>query len=402
MDLVERFLGYVALDTCSDENSETCPSTEHQFELAKLLSKQLREMGALNVLVDGHCYVYAEIPANTEGQPVIGLISHMDVVDSVPSAGIRPRVFTYQGGDILLNAEKGIVMREKDNPRLLSQIGHRLIVTDGTTLLGADDKAGVAEIMALAEYLLTHPEFPHGTVKIGFTPDEEIGRGADLFDVQGFGADFAYTVDGNVPSGIEAENFNAAAAVVTVHGYNVHPGSAKGKMRNALKIAMKFDSLLPPHEVPEATEGREGFFHLNGLNGAEETAVLRYIIRDHDEEKFEQKKETLKRIAAFINETAGRGTVEVSIRDQYRNMRQVMESHPEAVGRAEAAIRAVGLTPEHIPVRGGTDGARLCYMGLPCPNLGTGGNNYHGCHEYVSVDEMYQVVDILKEIVRAK
>ena len=401
MDITERFLRYVALDTCSDENSKTCPSTAHQFDLARLLEKELREMGASNVRVDEHCYVYAEIPANREGLPVIGLIAHMDVVSVVPSAGIRPRMIDYRGGDIVLNEALGIVMREKDNPRLKNVIGHRLIVTDGTTLLGADDKAGVAEIMTLAEFLLTHPEFPHGAVRIGFTPDEEIGRGAALFDVKGFGADFAYTVDGDDPSHLEYENFNAAAATVTVHGHSVHPGSAKGRMVNALKVAMRFHGLLPEHETPEATEGYEGFYHLHGLSGDEETAVLRYIIRDHDPDKFEQKKARMREIAAFLNRCLGEGTVELSLRDQYRNMKEIMQAHPQVLEKAAAAIRAAGLDPVSVPVRGGTDGATLSYMGLPCPNLGTGGGNYHGTHEYVSVDDMIKVTEILKELVKA-
>ena len=402
MDLIERFLSYVAIDTCSREDSETCPSTAHQFDLGKKLAQELAEMGAKDARVDEHCYVYAEIPANTEGQPVIGLIAHMDVVDSVPSAGIRPRSIRYEGGDIVLNEDRKIVMRAADNPRLALRIGHELIVTDGTTLLGADDKAGVAEIMALAEFLLTHPDFPHGTVKIGFTPDEEIGRGADRFDVQGFGADFAYTMDGDFAGGIEYENFNAAAAAVVIHGHNVHPGSAKGRMVNAVKLAMQFNSLLPAHAVPEATEGYEGFFHLNSFTGEEEQAELRYIIRDHDAEKFEIKKQQMKKAAEAMNLLYGEGTAELSLRDQYRNMKEIIDQHPEVIARAQDAVRKAGLTPVSVPVRGGTDGARLCYMGLPCPNLGTGGANYHGTHEYADADEMRMCVEILKEIVRAR
>ncbi len=402
MDLIERFLSYVAIDTCSREDSETCPSTAHQFDLGKKLAQELAEMGAKDARVDEHCYVYAEIPANTEGQPVIGLIAHMDVVDCVPSANIRPRRIRYEGGDIVLNEEKKLVMRAADNPRLAGQIGHELIVTDGTTLLGADDKAGVAEIMAVAEFLLTHPDFPHGTVKIGFTPDEEIGRGADLFDVQGFGADFAYTMDGDFAGGIEYENFNAAAAVVTIHGHSVHPGSAKGRMVNAIRLGMQFSSLLPAHAVPEATEGYEGFFHLNSFTGEEEKAELRYIIRDHDAEKFEIKKQQMKNAAAAMNLLWGEGTAELTIREQYRNMKEIIDRHPEVIARAQDAVRKAGLTPVSVPVRGGTDGARLCYMGLPCPNLGTGGANYHGTHEYADADEMRMCVEILKEIVRAR
>ena len=402
MDLIERFLSYVAIDTSSDENSDTCPSTARQLNLARLLADELNAMGAKDARVDEHGYVYAEIPGNTAGQPVIGLIAHMDVVDCVRSSDIRPRRLQYEGGDIVLNEEKGIVMREKDFEALAQLRGHELIVTDGTTLLGADDKAGVAEIMQLAEYLLTHPEFPHGTVKIGFTPDEEIGRGADLFDVAGFGADFAYTMDGDKAGGIEYENFNAAAAKITVHGRNIHPGSAKNKMLHACKVAMEFHSMLPVREAPENTEGYEGFFHLTQMGGSEEEATLSYIIRDHDREKFAVKKERIAKIAAYLNDKYGEGTVVAEVRDQYENMKEIIDRHPEVIERARTAVRSVGLTPFSKPVRGGTDGARLCYMGLPCPNLGTGGGNFHGCMEYASATEMRQVVEILKALVRAK
>ncbi|MBQ8080326.1 MAG: peptidase T [Clostridia bacterium] len=401
MDIVDRFLAYVALDTSSDENSPSCPSTAHQFDLAALLRDQLAQMGAKNVRMDEHAYVYAEIPANRENQPVIGLIAHMDVVDCVPSSGIQPRRLRYEGGDITLNEALGIVMREKDYPALRALTGQELIVTDGTTLLGADDKAGVTEIMELAQFLLTHPDFPHGTVKIGFTPDEEIGRGADLFDVAGFGADFAYTVDGDIPGGIEYENFNAAAADVEIKGHNIHPGSAKNKMRNAIKLGIQFQQLLPALECPENTEGYEGFYHLQSFQGNEESASLKYILRDHDKEKLALKKARMLAAADYLNVLYGEDTVTVSLRDQYENMRSVIERNMHVVTRAQEAARRAGLTPVSVPVRGGTDGARLSFMGLPCPNLGTGGGNYHGTFEYVSVDGMKQVVEVLKEIVRA-
>ncbi|MBQ6234061.1 MAG: peptidase T [Clostridia bacterium] len=402
MDLIERFLNYVAIDTCSDETSETCPSTAHQFDLANLLVKELQAMGAKDAHVDEHGYVYGEVPATTEGQPVIGLIAHMDTVNCVKSADIHPRRFVYEGGDIVLNADKGIVMREKDFEVLSRLHGHELIVTDGTTLLGADDKAGVAEIMQLAEYLLAHPEFPHGTVRIGFTPDEEIGRGADLFDVKGFAADFAYTLDGDAAGGIEYENFNAAGARITVHGRNIHPGSAKNKMLHACKVAMEFHSMLPVREAPENTEGYEGFFHLTQMSGNEEQANLQYIIRDHDREKFAVKKERVAKIATYLNDKYGAGTVVADVRDQYENMKEIIDRNPEVIERAREAVLSVGLTPFSKPVRGGTDGARLCYMGLPCPNLGTGGGNFHGNFEYASATEMRQTVEVLKALVRAR
>lgn len=402
MDLIERFLNYVSIDTCSDETSDTCPSTAHQFDLARVLVDELKAMGAKDARVDEHGYVYAEVPATAEGQPVIGLIAHMDTVNCVKSAGIRPRRFVYGGGDIVLNADKGIVMRESEFDALAGLRGHELIVTDGTTLLGADDKAGVAEIMQLAEYLLAHPEFPHGTVKIGFTPDEEIGRGADLFDVKGFAADFAYTLDGDKAGGIEYENFNAAAAKITVHGRSIHPGTAKNKMLHACKVAMEFHAMLPVREAPENTEGYEGFFHLTQMSGNEELATMQYILRDHDRAKLAAKKERIEKIAAYLNDKYGAGTVVAELRDQYENMKEIIDRNPDIIERAREAVHSVGLTPFSKPVRGGTDGARLCYMGLPCPNLGTGGGNFHGNLEYASATEMRQMVEVLKALVKAR
>ena len=402
MSVQEKFLRYVAIDTTSDENSETCPSTEKQFTLARLLCDEMKKMGVQSVRMDEHCYVYGEIPANAEGQPVIGLIAHMDTVDAVPGSNIKARVIRYEGGDIVLNEEKHIVMPEKDFPALKALHGHDLIVTDGTTLLGADDKAGVAEIMEAAEYILTHPDVKHGKIMLGFTPDEEIGRGADLFDVKGFGADMAYTVDGGAVNEMEYENFNAAAAAITVHGFSIHPGSAKNKMVNALKLAIELNSMLPPDQVPEHTEGYEGFYHLCELSGEEQTAVIKYIIRDHDAEKFDEKQAYLRRVVDYLNDKYGAGTFELDLREQYRNMREIIEQHPDVVDRAVEAMKKVGLTPECTPIRGGTDGARLSYMGLPCPNLGTGGGNCHGVFEYASVNEMEKAVQILVEIVRAR
>ncbi len=402
MSVQEKFLRYVAIDTTSDENSATCPSTERQFNLARLLCDEMKAMSVQNVRMDEHCYVYGEIPANADNQPVIGLIAHMDTVDAVPGSNIKARVIHYEGGDIVLNEKKCIVMPDKDFPALKALHGHDLIVTDGTTLLGADDKAGVAEIMEAAEYILTHPDLKHGKIVLGFTPDEEIGRGADLFDVKGFGADFAYTVDGGAVNEMEYENFNAAAASVTVHGFSIHPGSAKNKMVNALKLAIELNAMLPPAQAPEHTEGYEGFYHLCELSGGEQTAVIKYIIRDHDARKFDEKQTYLRRAVDYLNDKYGARTFELDLREQYRNMRGIIEQHPDVIDRAAEAIKKVGLTPECTPIRGGTDGARLSYMGLPCPNLGTGGGNCHGVFEYASVNDMNKTVQILIEIVRAK
>ena len=402
MDLKERFLRYVAVDTASDEASDTCPSTERQKNLARLLVKEMRDAGIADAYMDGDGYVYGHIPENTPGQPAIGLIAHMDTVDNVPSGGIRPRSVRYEGGDIVLNGEKNILLRETDFEALSSLRGQELIVTDGTTLLGADDKAGIAVIMDTAEKLLRDPSIPHGRVCIGFTPDEEIGRGADRFDLNAFGADFAYTLDGDRPDCIEYENFNAASAAVAIRGRSIHPGSAKNKMLHAVKLGMRFQEMLPPFECPEHTEGREGFIHMTAFSGTEEKAEIRYILRDHDAGKLEKKKERLLAAAAFLNAEYGDGTVRVEIRDSYRNMLEIIRQHPEVICRAEDAIRKVGLTPQSKPVRGGTDGARLSFMGLPCPNLGTGGGNYHGVYEYVSVDGMKKAVDICLELILAR
>lgn len=401
MSVQEKFLRYVAIDTTSDENSATCPSTERQFNLARLLCDEMKAMSVQNVRMDEHCYVYGEIPANADNQPVIGLIAHMDTVDAVPGSNIKARVIHYEGGDIVLNEKKCIVMPDKDFPALKALHGHDLIVTDGTTLLGADDKAGVAEIMEAAEYILTHPDLKHGKIVLGFTPDEEIGRGADLFDVPGFGADFAYTVDGGNIDELEYENFNAAAARVTVRGFSIHPGSAKGRMRNAATMAMQFHAMLPAHEIPECTEGYEGFYHLCGMQGETQKAELTYIIRDHDRARFEEKKARMRAIADYLNAYWGEGTFTVDIRDSYYNMREKVEENMQVVARAMDAIRACGLTPACVPIRGGTDGARLSFMGLLCPNLGTGGCNCHGVNEYASVQDMEKMVEILTRLVSA-
>lgn len=399
MTVYERFLKYVSYPTTSDENNENCPSTEGQRVLAKVLCEELMEIGLTDARVDENGYVYASIPANCEGMPAIGFIAHMDTASDAPGENIKAKMINYEGGDILLNEEQGIVMKLSDYPYIADLAGQRLIVTDGTTLLGADDKAGVAEIMAAAEQLV-NADFPHGKICIGFTPDEEIGRGADLFDVEGFGADFAYTLDGGGLGEIEYENFNAASAVVKVHGRAIHPGSAKDKMINAVRISAEFDSMLTPDQIPEKTEGYQGFHHLLSIEGETEESVSKYIIRDHSKEKFLAIKAEFEAVAAALNAKYGEGTVELILRDSYYNMKEVLEDKMYVVDRATAAMERLGMTPVAVPIRGGTDGARLSFMGLPCPNLPTGGGNYHSRFEYVSVDAMEKCVDMIVEIVK--
>ena len=403
MDVLERFINYAKIDTQSKEEVDKVPSTEKQFNLAHLLEKELREMGASDVRVSEHCYVFARIPSNLseeEGKnvPSLGFIAHMDTSPSASGENVKPReIKNYQGGDIVLNKEKNIVLSEKTFPYLKDAVGSDLLVTDGTTLLGADDKAGDAEIMAMAEYFLTHPEVKHGEIELGFTPDEEVGMGPNFFDVADFGADVAYTVDGGTLGEIEYENFNAAAGKVIIHGVNVHPGSAKDKMVNASLVAMEFNALLPDC-TPSNTEGYEGFFHLCSVSGDETLCKMSYIIRDHDREKFEEKKEIFKECAETLNEkyrhTAA--SVEVSLRDQYYNMKEKID--PEnmyLIDQAKEAFRKNGVEPKTVPIRGGTDGAQLSFKGLPCPNLSTGGENYHGIYEYLNIDSMRKMVEVL-------
>lgn len=400
--VIENFLTYVKIDTESSEESTSTPSTTKQHDLAKVLVEQLRQMGAQEITYDKErCYVYATVPASAgcENAPVIGFIAHMDTSPAVTGAGVKPRIIeNYDGKDILLHQEQNIVMRTADFPELPSYAGKRLIVTDGTTLLGADDKAGVAEIMAMAEYLLTHKETVHGKIRIGFTPDEEVGAGADYFDVRLFGADYAYTVDGGRLGELEYENFNAAGAKVTIHGRSVHPGEAKDKMRNALLMAQEFQAMLPVSENPMYTCGYEGFYHLDVLRGTVEEATAEYIIRDHDKEKFEQKKETFCRIGKFLNEKYGAGTFEIDLKDSYYNMKEIIEQHMHLIENAKEAMTELGIEPVVVPIRGGTDGARLSFMGLPCPNLCTGGQNFHGRYEYACADEMETIVELLVKI----
>lgn len=402
--VTDRFLRYVQIDTQSDEEGTGTPTTEKQHELARLLVEELTKMGAEEITYDKeHCYVYASIPA-TEGmekKPVMGFISHMDTSPAVSGANVRPRIITaYDGEDIVLNSGLGIVMKTADFPELKEYQGKSLIVTDGTTLLGADDKAGVAEIMTMAEYLLSNRDVPHGKLRIGFTPDEEVGAGADHFDVELFSADCAYTVDGGKLGELEYENFNAAGARVTFHGRSVHPGDAKNKMKNALLTAMEFQGMLPVSENPMYTEKYEGFYHLDALNGDIERAVADYIIRDHSREKFEQKKALFEKAGAFLNEKYGEGTVEIELKDSYYNMKEIIEDHMELIDHAMEAMREAGVEPVVVPIRGGTDGARLSYMGLPCPNLCTGGHNFHGRFEYICIESMEAVVRILLNLAR--
>ena len=401
MELKDRFLKYVAFDTQSDENSITFPSTDKQLVLLRALKEEMIELGLTEVTMDEHGYVMGTIPASEgcEDAPVVGFISHVDTSPDMSGAAINPQfVRDYDGGDIALNPS--LTMTVKEFPELKFFVGHTLITTDGTTLLGADDKAGVAEIMTMAEYLLAHPEVKHGKVRIGFTPDEEIGRGVDYFDVEAFGAQVGYTVDGGMEGELEYENFNAASAKWEVSGRNIHPGMAKDKMINAMQIAMELNSMLPPHQRPEHTEGYDGFYHLVGMRGEVEHAELTYIVRDHSRELFEQKKDLMRSITDYINGKYGEGVVRLTLKDQYYNMREMVEPHPEIIEKAMQAMEEAGVAPIIKPIRGGTDGSRLSYMGLPCPNLYTGGMNFHGKFEYVSLDTMYRSVQTLVNLVK--
>lgn len=392
----ERFLRYVTYDTQSDEFSPTCPSTDKQKALGEVLVAEMREIGIQDAYMDEHGYVYGTVPGDPS-LPTIGLIAHMDTSPDASGAGVQARTVLYDGQDICLNEEKQIYLRQQDYPALKKHVGKTLIVTDGTTLLGADDKAGIAEIMTAAEYLLVSG-VKHAPLRIGFTPDEEIGRGADLFQVEAFGADYAYTADGGTVGELEYENFNAAAAKVEVAGLNIHPGSAKDKMVNSQLIAMEYQSLLPADQRPEHTAGYEGFIHLTDMQGEVERSVLRYIVRDHDMEKFLQKKALMEEAAQFLNKKYGEGTVTVTLKDSYYNMREKIEPCMYVVERAMEAMGNVGMTPVAVPIRGGTDGARLSFMGLPCPNLCTGGENFHSRFEYIPVEDMDACTRMLVEI----
>jgi len=400
-NLTERFLNYVKFETTSDENSPTCPSTKNQMEFAKRIAAELKEIGLVEVEVDENGYVMATCPANTTRDlPVIGFIAHMDTSPDMSGKNVNPKIIkNYDGNDIILNEEAGIVLSPSDFPELLENKGLDLITTDGTTLLGADDKAGIAEIITAMEYLISHPELPHGKIRIAFTPDEEIGRGADLFDVKKFGASFAYTLDGGPIGELEYENFNAASAKITIQGRNVHPGSAKGKMVNSALIAMELNSMLPVNERPEYTEKYEGFYHLTNINGTVENTTISYIIRDHSRELFENKKRLLQEIVDFLNKKYG-DIITLELKDSYYNMKEMIESKMFIVDLAKEAMENIGITPKIQPIRGGTDGARLSFMGLPCPNIFTGGFNFHGKYEYIPIQSMEKAVETVLEIIR--
>ena len=401
MDLKERFLKYVSFDTQSDENSATFPSTEKQLVLLNHIADEMRSLGLSDVTVDKYGYAMGTIPASEgcENAPVIGFISHVDTAPDMSGKDVKPRIIeNYDGGDIVLNAS--LTMRTADFPELALFKGHTIIHTDGTTLLGADDKAGCAEIMTAAEYLMSHTEIKHGKIRLGFTPDEEIGRGVDYFDVQAFGADFAYTMDGGYEGELEYENFNAASAVVDIQGRNVHPGYAKDKMINALQVACELNSMLPADQRPEHTEGYEGFYHCVGLNGTVENARISYIIRDHDSEKFEQKKVYIWSCVDLLQKRYDKDVLTLTLKDRYYNMRKMVEPHPHVIEKAKRAMEMADVTPIVRPIRGGTDGARLSFMGLPCPNIFTGGMNFHGKFEYCSLDTMHKAMNVIINLAR--
>ena len=394
--VIDRFLKYVSFDTQSNEDSETCPSTDKQRVLGAALVEEMLAMGITDAHMDADGYIYGSVPGDPK-LPTIGLIAHMDTAPDASGENVKAKIVPFDGSDVCLNEEKQIYLRQADYPDLAKHIGKHLIVTDGTTLLGADDKAGVAEIMATAERLLTMKRTP-ATLKIAFTPDEEIGRGADRFNVEKFAADYAYTVDGGTIGELEYENFNAAGATVEFVGLNIHPGSAKDKMVNSQYIAMEFQSLLPAAQKPEYTENYEGFIHLCDMEGCVEKSTLWYIVRDHDMQKFLQKKAVMEAAAAFLNAKYGEGTVKLTLKDSYFNMREKIEPCMYIVERAEKAMRNVGIEPVTVPIRGGTDGARLSFMGLPCPNICTGGANFHSRFEYAPVEDMERITDMLVEL----
>ena len=401
MTLKERFLKYVAINTRSDENSESFPSTAVQWNLLNALVEEMKLLGLEDVTIDKYGYAMGTIPATKgkEGAPVIGFLAHVDTAPDMSGENVRPHIIEcYDGKDITLN--NALTMRVADFPELSKFVGHTLIHTDGTTLLGADDKAGVAEIMTAAEYLMAHPEIEHGKIRIGFTPDEEIGRGVDFFDVKAFGADFAYTMDGGYEGELEYENFNAASAKIAIQGRNVHPGYAKNKMINAIEVACELNNLIPAVERPQFTEGYEGFYHCVGFNGTVENATISYIIRDHDFEKFEKKKAWMYDTVGMLNNKYGQGVLTLTLKDQYYNMRKMVEPHPQVIDNALAAMREADVEPIVRPIRGGTDGARLSFMGLPCPNIFAGGMNFHGKFEYCSLNSMEKAVKVIINIAK--
>lgn len=398
--LVERFIRYVKINTRSDESSRTCPSTPGQLELARLLTEELKEIGIQDITLDENGYVMATLPANISKEvPVVGFLAHLDTSPDSKSGSVEPQIVEHLGKGIILNKEENIILSPLEFPVINNYIGQQLITSDGTTLLGADDKAGIAEIMTAIDYLIRHPEIKHGPVRIAFTPDEEIGRGPDKFDVRKFNAKYAYTVDGGALGEIEYENFNAAKAKISIQGLNVHPGTAKNKMKNSMLIAMELNNMLPASEVPEHTEAYEGFFHLTDMKGSVENTTINYLIRDHDMKAFNKKKDLLIKIVDHLNLKYGSRTVKLIMVDQYYNMKEKIEPVFEIVVLARKAIQARGIVPKIIPVRGGTDGSRLSFMGLPCPNLFTGGHNFHSRFEFIPVKSMEKAVEVIVKII---
>ena len=398
--VTDKFLRYIAVETTSDENGTTHPSSLKELDLARMLVEEMKAMGITDASLDENGYVMGTIPSNLDHEvPVLGFIAHVDTAPDASGKDIKPQfIYNYDGSDIPLRGVPGLALRVADFPEMLDYQGQTLITTDGTTLLGADDKAGVAEIMTVAEYLMTHPEVKHGTLKIGFTPDEEIGCGVDFFDVEKFGADYAYTMDGGALGELEYENFNAAGAKIHIQGCNIHPGYAKDKMLNAMYVGMELAAMLPVAQRPEYTCGYEGFFHLTGFNGTVEEASMSYIIRDHDRARFEQKKALMQEVVTFINKKYG-DIVTLELRDQYYNMREMVEPHYHIIEKAVRAMEMAGVQPKVQPIRGGTDGARLSFMGLPCPNIFAGGHNFHGKLEFVPVESMEKAVEVIKNLV---
>lgn len=398
--LIDRFISYVTIDTESDPNSDTTPSSKKQWDLARILAEQLETMGMQDVSIDDNAYVMATLPSNVSHEvPTIGFISHFDTTPDFTGKDVKPQIIeNYDGGDIVLNKAQNIILSPNYFDDLVQYKGQTIITTDGTTLLGADDKAGITEIMEAMQYLLAHPEIKHGPIRVGFTPDEEIGRGAHKFDVEKFGAAWAYTMDGSQIGELEYENFNAAGAVVTVEGKIVHPGYAKGKMVNSMYIATDYINSLPRLETPEHTEGREGFFHLYSIEGSVDSTKLEYIIRDHDKGHFEARKEMMSKLASELNTQLGKDLVSVEIKDQYFNMREKVEPVMHIVDIAEEAMKALDIKPLIKPIRGGTDGSQLSFMGLPCPNIFAGGHNFHGRYEYVPVESMMRAVEVIVKI----
>ena len=401
-NLINRFVSYVTVDTESDPNSNTTPSSAKQWDLANALVAELKQIGMQEVTIDENAYIMATLPSNVDYDvPVIGFVSHFDTTPDFTGANVKPQiVHNYDGGDITLNASENIILSPNDFEDLLLYKGQTLITTDGTTLLGADDKAGIAEIVSAMEYLINHPEIKHGKIRIGFTPDEEIGRGAHKFDVEKFGADWAYTMDGSQIGELEYENFNAAGAVVTIKGKIVHPGYAKGKMINSMYIATDFINSLPRLETPEHTSDREGFFHLYGIKGEVDGTKIQYIIRDHDKTKFEARKELMTKLTSDLNAKYGADRISVEIKDQYYNMREKIEPVMHIVEIAEQAMKDVGIVPIIKPIRGGTDGSQLSFMGLPCPNIFAGGHNFHGRYEYVPVESMQKAIEVIVRVIQ--